>query len=130
MKSRRFLLFLSLLTACSAAQPPPQTFAERSTREAEMAGPVSVAAPDGSFTLRIAARPLGAIEAQDEFYYARFDIGGEKPMECSFYREEIDLATSLRQMSSEMLDILTKYYGGLDYKQIARVDAGAIGGNP
>lgn len=129
MKTWRLLLLVPLFAACSA-KPPPQTFSERATREADVAEPVSIAAPDGSFTARVAARPLGALEAQEEFFYGRFDIGGENPLECSFYREEIDLATSLRQMSIEMLDILAKYYGQLDYKQIARVDAGAIEGNP
>jgi len=51
-------------------------------------------------------------------------------MECSFYREEIDLATSLREMSRQMLEIVGNYFGALDYKQVAGIDAGAIGGNP
>jgi len=129
MKIWRFLVWLPLLPAC-AGKPPPATFAEHSVREAAVAKPIAIAAPDGSFTALIQGKPVGDMETQDEFYYARFDIGGENPMECSFYREEIDLATSLRQMSSEMLDIVGKYFGKLDYKQIARVDAGAIGRNP
>jgi hypothetical protein len=131
LKIWRFLVCLPLLAAC-AEKPPlsPPTFAEQAVREAEAIKVVSFAAPDGSFKGRIAARPVGDVEVQEDFYYARFDIGGENPMECSFFREEIDLATSLRQMSGEMLEIVGRYFGSLDFKQIARVDAGAIGGNP
>jgi len=131
MRIWRFVVCSALLSACAGKAPPgPPTFAERAVREAEAVDAVGFAAPDGSFKARIAARPLGAVEAQEDFYYARFDIGSEKPMECSFFREEIDLATSLRDMSEEMLAIVGKYFGGLDFKQISRVDAGAIGGNP
>jgi len=131
MKIWRFLVWLPLLPACAGKPlPSPPTFAEQAVREAEAVNAVAFAAPDGSFKASIAGRPVGGVEAQEDFYYARFDIGGENPMECSFFREEIDLANSLRQMSDEMLDIVGKYFGRLDFKQIARVDAGAIGSNP
>jgi hypothetical protein len=103
---------------------------EQRTREADAKPLVGIAAPDGSFKGRVAAELHDSIGGKEEQFYARFDIGAAAPMECTFFPEELDLATSLQANSAETFDLLVEHFGTVEGRRISAVDAGSFGASP
>jgi hypothetical protein len=88
-----------------------------------------VGSADGSFAARVAAAP-GSIEPGDEADYVVLGIGGETPIECVLYHDEVESASTLQTSAASVFAELEERYGAAVRADVERLDAGAIGAGP
>lgn len=101
-------------------------------READPIEPRPLVAPDGGFRALVAAEIVSPPTLAEEAttYYTQLNIGSSVPMECTFYIEAQDLASSLSANSSLMFDFLAQRFDEIVGREIEKVDAGAVDGSP
>jgi hypothetical protein len=124
-----------ILVACASPTEPGAPVAEHSlaqalAREVDLPESRPLTSEDGFFTAQIDARLAQPLRAADEGYYAQLDVGSEVPIECSFFRGRLDMASALALSSESAFRTIGESLGELEARQIHRIDAGAVGNAP
>lgn len=99
-------------------------------REAAPRGLQRVATADGAFASQVSATPRGGIESGEEADYLALDIGGDSPIECALYHDEVEAASTLQAMATQVFAELERRHGGSIERDPFEIDAGAIAGSP
>lgn len=127
----RYLLLLALLSAC-ATKPKEFNYADSMKREGPLSESRKIVSSDGQASFEVETPSKARFEHGEqgvEFYYSAVDIGSVAPLECSFYKTDINPASSLKRLSNSVLgnkDLL----GEVTKKEIAFIDAGVMNGTP
>ena len=124
-----------ILVACASPTEPGAPVAEHTltqalAREVELPERRPLASDDGFFTALVEARIVQPLREGDDGYYAQLDVGSEVPIECSFFRGRLDMASALSLASESAFRTIGESLGRLEARQIHRIDAGAMGGAP
>jgi len=122
---------LGILVACASTTEPGTRVDEHSltqalAREADPLESRLLASDDGFFTAQVGARLVQPLQVADDGYYAQLDVGSEVPIECSFFRGRLDMASALSLASESAFHTIAESLGELEARQIHRIDAGAI----
>lgn len=97
---------------------------EKMARETEVIAKQSATSEDQFFSVETLGNDKIAINASKEnYYYLTWSIGTQIPMECYLYKERLDIANMIKNMSES----LTKTS---DLKQLAALKAGAVNNRP
>jgi hypothetical protein len=134
-------LGLALLPGCratpDAATPDaptpdsgPDWLQQTLARESEPAAENTLEGPEAAFTARVAGSPVGDFEPAEISAFVAIEIGTGVPVECHFYREEMEFAGFLQSISKALFQEVEAAHGSLDVKRIVRIDAGAVGSAP
>ena len=127
----RFLLLLAVLSSC-ASKPTAFNYADSMKRETPKEDIRSVKSTDGLASYKAEAGSLPKMELnqqQLEFYYSAIDIGSAAPLECTFYKTDINPASSLKRLANGVLNS-AQIVGTVTKKEIAYIDAGEMNGTP
>ena len=124
-------LLLSVISGCGFATVP-LAFDDQMRREAWGLSSSAVRAPDGSFETEAVGKLRRPVEtlADGTGVSASIDIGSRRPVECLFFAEDADLATTIRAMAEKALADSGEKRGSRRFKRVHRVDAGSIGAAP
>lgn len=128
----RYLLLLALLSSCALTKPKPFSYVDSMKRETPKEDMQSVKSSDSlaSFKVESTSRPKLELNKQNvEFYYTAIDIGSPAPLECTFYKSDINPASSLKRLANGVLGS-TQMVGTITKKEISYIDAGVIDGTP
>lgn len=123
------LLALTALAGCSSLSEPAW-LQELRAREAEPLPPQRIQSADRFFRAKAPAKLAGQVEAQDGAYAFSLDVGTQAPIDCWVYRDGIDFAASLSQLSDSTFGAISQLLGEVQAKAVDAVDAGVIAGSP
>ena len=123
------VLGCGVLGCASAPEAPvePDWLRQARAREAAPIEPAAVVAK-GVFRTRVPAKVLQAPKRDGEAHWISFGIGGDAPIDCFVYDEELDLASSLDAFSKASFEAIGQALGKVDMQQIESVDAGVLAG--
>lgn len=122
---------LAALTAGGCASRHDDAWlAELRTREAAARPLRDIGSTDGAFASRVPAEVRGRIEAGEEADYVALDIGGETPVECALYHDEVESASTVQTLAAQVFAGLEKQHGAAIERSPAEIDAGVIAGSP
>lgn len=131
---RRWIVWAVLcLGALGCASAPPQAPVEPDwlraarAREAAPMKPAAVVAK-GVFRTQVPARILQAPKRDGESHWVSLSIGGDAPIDCFVYDDDLDLASSLDAFSKASFEAIGQQLGKVDFQQIEAVDAGVLAG--
>lgn len=118
-----------VLAGCSSRHDDAWLQALRS-REAPQRALQEIGSSDGAFASRVPAALRGAIEPGEEADYMALDIGGESPVECALYHDEVEAASTVQTMATQVFEALEKHHRGSIEREPFEIDAGVIAGSP
>jgi hypothetical protein len=122
-------LLPAALVACATA-PSQDWFEELLAREAAPMPETPIESADAYFRAQVPASLADPVVAEEDAYRASFAAGSQAPVDCWIYRNELDLASSLSELSRLTFEGIEEQFGQVDVKRIGRVDTGAFGGSP
>jgi len=125
------LAVIATLAGC-AGSTRPASFPEQMAFESGDLPVEEIRSPDGSFSTRITGqleRAL-AVMGDDASVSALIDIGSTAPVECTFFRGDLDLASAMIEFSDRGFEEVAKHLGRVLEKQTQQITAGAIAGSP
>ena len=128
--TRPLLAVLAATLVACASTRPPDWFEALLAREAAPMAPAPVASADAFLRARPPAALVGAVISEDEAYRLGLDVGSEASVDCWVYRNELDLASALAELSRVTFESIGEQLGPVEAKRVGRVDTGAFGESP
>jgi len=125
------LAVVAALTGC-AGSTRPASFPEQMASESRDLPVEVIRSPDGSFSTKITGRleRALAVMGDDASVSALIDIGSTAPVECTFFRGDLDLASAMIEFSDRGFEEVAKHLGRVLEKQTHQITAGAIADSP
>lgn len=126
----RFLFLFVLVSACATKKE--FSYTDSMKREAPLSDSRQFTSPDGQASFKVETSSKARFEKGQqnvEFYYAAVEMGSAAPLECTFYKTDLNAASSLKRLTNSVLsnkDLL----GEVTKKEVAYIDVGAIDGTP
>ncbi len=134
---RRNLLILVGVVGMACASPSdpripgpgdPAWLLQARTRAGQMER-YDVRASDGWFRATVPARPMEAVvDAKDDQYGLRLDVGAPHPISCAVMRDAPDPPYFLQTASRATLSQLARESSGVESYEVADIDVGSIDG--
>jgi hypothetical protein len=120
----------ALIAGGCATRHDDDWLAELRMREATARPLQEIGSTDGAFASRVPAAVRGRIEAGEEADYVALDIGGETPVECALYHDEVESASTVQTLAAQVFAGLETRHGAKIERAPAEIDAGVIAGSP
>lgn len=122
---------LAALTAGGCASRHDDAWlTELRMREAAARPLRDIGSTDGAFASRVPAEMRGSIETGEEADYIALDIGGETPVECALYHDEVESASTVQTLAAQVFAGLEKRHGTVIERTPGEIDAGVVAGSP
>jgi hypothetical protein len=129
---RRAAVVAMVVLAACASGPRPTSFPEQMALESGDLPVRTIRSPDGSFSTKILGRLDSSLSLMGEEadVSALIDIGSATPVECTFFRGDLDLASAMIEFSDRGFEKVARHLGRVLEKQTQQISAGAIGSSP
>ena len=122
-------LMCVLLIGCSGRRDNEWVRSIRA-REANLPSTRQIGSAEAAFLADVPAAMLGPVTPSDDASYLSLSIGSDSPIECAFYYDEVEAASTLRMLAEQVFDDLAARNGFPVERSVERIDAGAIAGSP
>jgi hypothetical protein len=127
-----FATGLVLVGCVSAAlADEPQWLVDARAKEGKLGELHTVSSADKQVSFQVPVPESATLSDEKTFYLASLQLGPNAIAACDIFKEDIDVAATLRQTAiNTFADIIEPAQGKIEKKAVERIDAGVVGATP